>query len=149
MANKTDNNANPRQERAASIKPLYKKVIKWMWISFAAIVALVIAFLILIYNGVIGYMPELDQLKNPQDKFATAIYTSDGEEMGRYFRNTGNRVYADYADISQHVIDALIATEDERFMKHSGIDAKALSRVLIKTLMIQVRFWLRQGQDLS
>ena len=137
MANKTDNNANPRQERAASIKPLYKKVIKWMWISFAAIVALVIAFLILIYNGVIGYMPELDQLKNPQDKFATAIYTSDGEEMGRYFRNTGNRVYADYADISQHVIDALIATEDERFMKHSGIDAKALSRVLIKTLMMQ------------
>jgi len=137
MANRTENNANSRQERTPSIKPLYKKVIKWMWISFAALVFMVTAFLILVYNGVIGYMPEIDQLKNPQDKFATAIYTSDGVEMGRYFRNTGNRVYADYADISQHVIDALIATEDERFMKHSGIDAKALTRVLIKTLMMQ------------
>ncbi|MCM1450759.1 MAG: transglycosylase domain-containing protein [Clostridium sp.] len=137
MANKNNISSNTQEKRASGIKPLYKKIIKWMWIAFAAIVIMAAAFLILIYNGVIGYMPELDQLKNPQDKFATAIYTSDGVEMGRYFRNTGNRVYADYADISQHVIDALIATEDERFMKHSGIDAKALSRVLVKTLMMQ------------
>lgn len=136
MASKTENR-NIKERQPGKIKPLYKRIIKWMWIAFTLIVLMSAAFLIMIYNGVIGYMPEIDQLKNPQDKFATAIYTSDGVEMGRYFRNTGNRVYADYADISQYVIDALIATEDERFMKHSGIDAKALSRVLIKTLMMQ------------
>lgn len=113
------------------------KIIKWLWIAFGAGFALVTLLLALIYNGVIGYMPELDQLKNPQDKFATTIYSADGVEMGRYFRNTGNRVYADYDEISQHVIDALISTEDSRFMEHSGIDGKALFRVLFKTLLMQ------------
>ncbi len=114
-----------------------KKIIKWLWISFATVFTLSVLFLTLIYNGVIGYMPEIDQLKNPQDKFATTIYSADGVEMGRYFRNTGNRVYADYDEISQNVIDALIATEDSRFMEHSGIDGKALFRVLFKTLLMQ------------
>ncbi len=114
-----------------------RRIIRWMWIAFASLVALTLLFLILVYNGYIGYMPEIEQLKNPQDKFATTIYSADGVEMGRYFRNTGNRVYADYDEISQYVIDALIATEDERFMEHSGIDAKALGRVLIKTLAMQ------------
>lgn len=114
-----------------------RRIIRWMWIVFGACVAAVILLFFLIYNGVVGYMPEIEQLKNPQDKFASTIYTADGVEMGRYFRNTGNRVYADYDEISQYVIDALISTEDERFMEHSGIDAKALGRVLVKTLAMQ------------
>lgn len=116
-----------------------KKIIKWLWISFVSAVVLIVIFFILAYNGAIGYMPEIEQLKNPQDKYASAIYTADGVEMGRYFRNTGNRVYADYDEISQHVIDALIDTEDARFMDHSGIDAKALARVFVKTLVLQNR----------
>ncbi len=114
-----------------------KKIIRWLWILFGVCIAFVAVLLALIYNGIIGYMPEIDQLKNPQDKFATTIYSADGVEMGRYFRNTGNRVYADYDEISQHVIDALISTEDSRFMEHSGIDGKALFRVLFKTLLMQ------------
>ncbi|MCC8119852.1 MAG: transglycosylase domain-containing protein [Bacteroidales bacterium] len=114
-----------------------RAIIKWMWIAFGVCVAAVLIFFILVYNGAIGYMPEIEQLKNPQDKFASTIFTADGVEMGRYFRNTGNRVYADYDEISQYVIDALISTEDERFMEHSGIDAKALGRVLVKTLAMQ------------
>lgn len=115
---------------------LKRKVVRIIWITFAAIFALAFILIILIYNGIIGYMPPISQLKNPQDKFASVIYTADGKEMGRYFRNTGNRVYADYSEISQNVVDALIATEDERFVDHSGIDARALGRVFVKTMVM-------------
>lgn len=98
---------------------------------------LLLLFLILIYNGLIGYMPPVEELKNPKDKFASIVYSADGQELGRYFRNTGNRVYANYDEISQNVIDALIATEDSRFEEHSGIDIRAIMRVMVKTLLMQ------------
>lgn len=129
---KSDNNSV-----ANNISERNRKIIKWMWVSFASLTVIIILFFILAYNGVVGYMPPVEDLNNPQDKFATTIYSSDGVEMGRYFRNTGNRVYADYNEISPYVVDALIATEDERFMSHSGIDMQALARVLIKTLVMQ------------
>jgi penicillin-binding protein 1A len=94
-------------------------------------------FFVLVYNGVVGYMPPVEDLKNPTDRFASVVYSADGKELGRYFRNTGNRVYADLDEISDHVIDALIATEDSRFRDHSGIDGRALTRVLFKTLLLQ------------
>lgn len=107
-----------------------------MWTVFGIIVVAVFLFFILIYNGIIGYMPPVEELKNPKDRFASIIYSEDGEELGRYYQNTGNRVYADYDDISQHVIDALIATEDVRFEDHSGIDIRAVMRAIIKTVLL-------------
>ena len=112
-------------------------IIGWIWKVFAIGFAVMLVFFLLIYNGWIGYMPPVEELKNPNDKFATVLYTADGEEMGRYYRNSGNRVYADYNEISQHVIDALIATEDARFVDHSGIDMRAFMRVLVKTLIMR------------
>ena len=91
----------------------------------------------MVYNGVIGYMPPIEELKNPQDKFASIIYTADGEELGRYFRNTGNRVYADFDEISPNVVDALIATEDARFNDQAGIDVKAVARAIVKTVVLR------------
>ncbi|MDE6157227.1 MAG: transglycosylase domain-containing protein, partial [Muribaculaceae bacterium] len=111
-------------------------IIKTLWICFIAGVLLAAGFFVLVYNGVIGYMPPVEELKNPQDKFATVIYTADGQEMGRYFRNTGNRVYADFDEISPEVVDALIATEDARFTDHSGIDLKAIMRAVVKTVIL-------------
>ncbi len=116
---------------------LTKKIIRWLWTIFAAGFIFLFLFFILIYNGCIGYMPPVEELKNPQDKFATVVYSADGEELGRYFRNTGNRVYADYEEISPYVIKALIATEDARFEDHSGIDLRAVGRVFVKTLILQ------------
>lgn len=119
-------------------------IIAALWIAWGAMWVIVILLFVLIYNGVIGYMPKLEQLKNPQNKFATTLFTADGKEMGRYFStdgkdDTGNRVYVDFDEISPHVIDALIATEDERFYDHSGIDVKALARVAVKTVMMRNR----------
>ena len=121
---------------AARRKGLSRRIIKAMWITFAALVLFVAGFFVLVYNGVIGYMPPVEELKNPQDKFASVLYTADGQELGRYFRNTGNRVYADFDEISPEVVDALIATEDVRFNEHSGIDLKAVFRAMIKTVLM-------------
>lgn len=92
---------------------------------------------VMIYHGYIGYMPPVEGLLNPEDRFASRLFTSDGVEIGRFYQSRNNRVYADYSEISPNVINALIATEDERFMQHSGIDIMALSRVLFKTILLR------------
>ena len=109
-----------------------KRIIKWMWFSFVAIIAIAFGIFCLIYNGIIGYMPPVEELKNPTDRYATVLYTADGEEMGRYFQSMANRVYVDFDELSPNLTNALIATEDERFLSHSGIDFKALLRAIVK-----------------
>ena len=114
-----------------------KKMIRALWtINFCG-VALVMLIGVMIYHGYIGYMPPVEGLLNPEDRFASRLFTSDGVEMGRFYQSRNNRVYADYSEISPNVINALIATEDERFMQHSGIDIMALSRVLFKTILLR------------
>lgn len=126
-------------DRKPSGKSWVRRTVMLLWIIFAAGALFATVFLILVYNGVIGYMPPIEELKNPQDKFASIVYSSDGQELGRYFRNTGNRVYADFDEISPAVVDALISTEDARFEDHSGIDLRAMGRVAVKTLLFQNR----------
>lgn len=112
-------------------------IVKWLWTSFLALGVSIFLFLILIYNGVIGYMPPIEELEDPHDKLASLVYASDGTtELGRYFFGSGNRVYTDYDAVSPYVINALVATEDVRFNEHSGIDFKALGRTLVKTVMM-------------
>ena len=114
-----------------------EKVVKWLWLSFLGLGVLIALFMLLIYNGVIGYMPPIEELEDPHDKLASLVYASDGEtELGRYYFGSGNRVYTDYDKVSPYVIDALIATEDVRFKEHSGIDFRALGRTLVKTVML-------------
>lgn len=114
-----------------------KKMIRALWtINFCG-VAFVMLIGVMIYHGYIGYMPPVEGLLNPEDRFASRLFTSDGVEMGRFYQSRNNRVYADYSEISPNVINALIATEDERFMQHSGIDIMALSRVLFKTILLR------------
>ena len=136
-----DNNDINKQHSAETSRKFGKRFLKrgiigTLWFVFAICVGVVFFFLFLIYNGVIGYMPPVEELRNPHDRFASVIYSEDGVELGRYFRNTGNRVYADYDEISENVVKALIATEDVRFEDHSGIDARAMARVLVKTLFM-------------
>ena len=125
-----------RSNRGAS---RYGGVVRAMWWTFGGLVLLALVLFILIYNGVIGYMPPIDNLKNPTDKFASTIFSADGEEMGRYYRSKGNRVYVEFDQMSQHLTDALIATEDSRFDSHSGIDLKAIGRAIIKTVILGQR----------
>ncbi len=116
-----------------------RAVIIILWGLFLGGIVAGIVFFMMVYNGAIGYMPPVEELKNPTDRFASVVYSADGQELGRYFRNTGNRVYADFDEISENVVNALVATEDSRFEEHSGIDVRALARVAVKTLLLGQR----------
>jgi penicillin-binding protein 1A len=85
-----------------------------------------------ISEGWIGYMPPIEDLQNPINRFATQIYSSDGKLMGTWNYNRENRVMIDYTKMSPHLVHALVATEDVRFYEHSGIDFYALGRAIIK-----------------
>ena len=85
-----------------------------------------------IFTGSIGYMPEIEELENPVNKFASQVVSSDGKLIGTWSYSRANRIFVGYDDISPSVIQALIATEDERFYDHSGIDFKALFRAIVK-----------------
>ena len=136
---KDDNiyNFDNKQSKAVRKYRRNRSIVKWLWISFLSIGFIIVFFMMLIYNGVIGYMPPIEELEDPHDKLASLVYASDGTtELGRYYYGSGNRVYTDYNGISPHVINALVATEDVRFLEHSGIDFKALGRTAVKTLLL-------------
>jgi len=71
-------------------------------------------------------------LIDPINRFATQVYSSDGKVLGTYNLNKENRIVIPYSKISKHLIDALVATEDERFYEHSGVDFIALGRAIVK-----------------
>ncbi|PLX08599.1 MAG: penicillin-binding protein [Marinilabiliales bacterium] len=79
-------------------------------------------------KGKFGFMPTFEQLENPQENLATKIYSADLELLGTYFRE--NRSQISFDELSPYLIDALVATEDIRFYNHSGIDFRALPRVV-------------------
>ncbi len=85
--------------------------------------------------GMFGKLPDIKQLENPETYLATEIYSEDNVQLGKYYYE--NRSNATYKELSPHLIHALIATEDERFYKHAGIDIRGLGRVFYKTVLLR------------
>lgn len=111
---------------------MIRKVVKILWI-FIALISLVCVFIFFsIAKGWIGYMPPVEDLENPNYKFATEVFSEDGKVLGTYSYSKENRVFVGYNDLSPNIINALIATEDVRFAEHSGIDAYALTRAVVR-----------------
>lgn len=109
-----------------------RAIVHFLWGGLAIVVAFCLMFFIAVWNGWIGYMPDMDTLSNPIDKFATQVYSANGKLIGTWNEDNGNRVAVDYNSISPNLVHALVATEDERFYEHSGIDYIALGRAIIK-----------------
>ena len=103
---------------------------KWFWLLFVAGLLFVVFFFVGIARGWFGYMPPLEDLQNPKNKYASEVFSNDAVSLGRYYR-TENRVSVNYEEISPYVINALVATEDARFYSHSGIDSKGFVRALL------------------
>jgi penicillin-binding protein 1A len=101
-----------------------KKSTRIFWQIFAGGLGAFILLIILIMLGVFGRLPKLKELENPSILQASEVIASDGTLMGRFYSEKGNRSIVNYKDISPNVINALVATEDERFYDHSGIDFK-------------------------
>lgn len=102
--------------------------VKILWRLFLAGFGFFILLLLCANFGLFGKMPSIKELQNPEADLASEIISSDGVLMGKYYSE--NRSEVKYNEISPNVINALIATEDERFYDHSGIDAQALARVV-------------------
>ena len=114
-----------------------KKILIACWVLFFAGIFTVYKIFDMIADGKIGYLPPVEELLNPKSKFATEVYSCDMKVLGRYFQKGENRLYTPYSELSPHLTDALISTEDARFYNHSGIDGDALFRVAIKTIVMQ------------
>ena len=109
-----------------------KNIVKWFWILFGGGILFVVLIFILIAKGFIGYMPPIEDLENPINKYASQIISSDMKPLGTYSLQRENRIYVNYKDLSPDLVNALIATEDARFVEHSGIDSYAVVRAVVK-----------------
>ena len=108
-----------------------KTFLKWFWGLFVAGVVVVVAVFWMITKGWLGYLPPLEELQNPKNKYASEVFSADMQSLGRYYRQA-NRVGVQYSDLSPELVEALIATEDARFYNHTGVDFKAFMRAVLK-----------------
>ena len=118
---KVSNNKKPA-------KTGFFKYIKWFWSAFILGVVGILLLFILASVGAFGSMPDFAELENPENNLATEIISSDGRTIGTFFNE--NRTPVTYDELPDHLVKALIATEDERFYEHSGIDGRGTIRAL-------------------
>jgi len=108
-----------------------KPSVRAFWRLFAGGMIAFLLMILLANLGLFGKMPSLQELENPSILQASEVYAQDGTLMGKYYTERGNRSNVKYRDLSRYAIDALIATEDERFYSHSGIDFKSTLRAVV------------------
>ncbi|WP_411766073.1 penicillin-binding protein 1A [Winogradskyella sp. A3E31] len=122
MAKQKAKNKNSKAEN-------FSKYIRWFWMTFVGgILAIILLFLFASW-GLLGEMPDHTVLENPKTNLASEIITSDNKTLGKFYYND-NRTPVGYEELPQHLVDALVATEDIRFYEHSGIDARGTLRAI-------------------
>lgn len=107
----------------------FKKYIKWFWITFASGIGAIALVFLLASWGVFGELPTFEILENPQTDLASEIITSDGKTLGKFYLDA-NRTPVSFEELPDYLVKALIATEDERYYDHSGIDARGTLRAV-------------------
>lgn len=111
--------------------PLYRSIIRWTWrLMLGGVIACLALFLSINYSAI----PSFRELEDPASAEASEVMANNNTVLGRYFIE--NRVPIAYEDINPHLVSALIATEDERFRSHCGIDARAVLRVVVRTVLM-------------
>ncbi len=111
-----------------------KKYQIWFWAIFIFPFIVVITLFILISKGKLGPMPSFGELENPEYYLAAQVLSEDGVLLGKI--SIENRTWTEYKDLSHYVTDALIATEDIRYNRHSGIDIRGLGRAFVLTVLM-------------
>lgn len=126
-----------RKKQLKSPSRTKKTLIRLSIYILLGIICFPFVLLFSIKTGVIGKLPSDEQLKNIRNFEASEIFSVDNKLLGRYFIQ--NRTIVEYDEISDHVFHALVATEDERFFEHHGIDYRSLVRVFFRTVLLQDR----------
>lgn len=122
--------AKKKTKKNATQKSDYRKMVRNLWLLFLAGILGIALIITLTTLGAFGPLPTFEEIENPKSNVATEIISSDGKLLGKFYRD--NRTHIEYEDLSPHLINALIATEDERYYDHSGIDFEALARAIAK-----------------
>ena len=120
-ANKNNNKGNTEEKD-------FKYYTKTFWRFFFYGMGGIVLFFLFASWGIFGSMPSFEDLENPDSNLATEIISSDGVILGKYFQK--NRSQLKYSDLPKNLVDALVATEDERFYEHSGIDGRGTLRAI-------------------
>ena len=105
------------------------KFTKWIWKIFLGGLIFIFLLFLLASFGAFGKLPTFDELENPENNLATEVISSDGKTLGKYYRE--NRTPVKFKDLPPNLIQALVATEDERFYSHSGIDIRGTARAVV------------------
>lgn len=105
------------------------KYTKWLLKLFLGGIVFIFTMLLFSGLGFFGKLPSFEELENPENNLATEIISSDGKTLGKFYRE--NRTPVKYRELPPDLIKALIATEDERFYDHSGIDARGTARAIV------------------
>lgn len=105
-----------------------RKYIRYFWTIYVAVAVLVLFIFFLIARGFLGFMPSFEDLENTETILASEVISDDDKVLGTFFSE--NRTFVSYESLPPHLVQALIATEDVRFFRHSGIDLRGLMRVI-------------------
>ncbi len=111
-----------------------KKYIVWFWALFSVPFVVIFLLFFLISRGKLGPMPSFRELENPEYNLAAEVYSEDNVLLGKI--SVENRTWTEFGDISPYLINSLIATEDIRYYRHSGIDIRGLGRAFVRTIML-------------
>jgi penicillin-binding protein 1A len=122
MATKKNNN------QGNTIQKDFAHYTKTFWKFFFYGMGGIIVFFLFASWGILGSMPSFEDLENPDSNLATEVISSDNVVIGKFFRE--NRSQLKYSDLPKNLVDALVATEDERFYEHSGIDGRGTLRAI-------------------
>ena len=117
-------------KKSKSTESDFSKYVRRFWITFGAGILAVALIFLLASWGVFGDMPDHTQLENPRTNLASEIISSDGETLGKFYFND-NRTPIGYSELPQNLVNAIIATEDERYRDHAGIDGKGTLRAFV------------------
>jgi penicillin-binding protein 1A len=108
----------------------FSTYVKRFWLLVLAGVLGFFLFIVLIAVGAFGKLPSIAEIENPKSNLASEIITADGQVLGKFYKD--NRTHSDYEELSPHLINALVATEDERYYEHSAVDFRALARAVMR-----------------
>ena len=107
----------------------FKKLTRWFWILFASAIGFVVSVFLIVAFEIFEPLPTFEELENPETNYATEIISSDNQTIGKFYKE--NRTPVKFNELPKALVQALIATEDERFYSHSGIDFKGTLRAIV------------------
>ncbi|HEC44100.1 MAG TPA: penicillin-binding protein [Bacteroides sp.] len=114
---------------------LWKRYLIILWGIFSVPFILLTLMFILLAQGKLGYIPTFEELENPKNNLASLVFSADSVLLGPFALE--NRSYVDFDELSAHIVNALISTEDIRFNRHSGVDARGTARMIIKSVILR------------